>query len=83
MAGWNLPDGCTGREFQIAGPDAEWEAEYPCDNCGLTQEFAMFGFEGSIWGECMACGAAADEELIANSFDSEDYDGYWPEDDCT
>lgn len=28
----NYPPGVTGREFEIAGPDSEWEEEFECDN---------------------------------------------------
>lgn len=28
----NYPDGVTGNEYEIAGPDKEWEEEFECEN---------------------------------------------------
>ena len=66
----------TGNEYQIAGPDQEWTAFFPCDSCKNMQPFHMFQFHYEIWGECAECGCTLDEDFIDQDFDP---DGYEPD----
>jgi hypothetical protein len=57
----NLPPGVTGREYEIAGPDAEFVADRNCGNtdidCGFSGEVDVtrYGYEETF--TCPKCGA--------------------------
>ena len=55
MAG-NYPDGVTGNEYAIAGPDDEWESSHYCDECEKTTDFSCESFRGQRSGICGECG---------------------------
>lgn len=52
----NYPPGVTGREYQISGPDREWEDERECEACGKP---TLWHFEShphhGTWGYCSEC----------------------------
>ena len=36
----NYPPGVTGNEYQIAGPDSEWEETHYCEKCEKDTVFS-------------------------------------------
>ena len=62
------PPGITGREFQIAGPDAAWVEERDCDAelfndngetdgwCYFTGEVDLQSYGADEWWTCPDCG---------------------------
>jgi|TARA_B110001454_G_scaffold57108_1_gene55830 hypothetical protein len=59
MAG-NYPDGVTGNEYAIAGPDSEWEEELYCEKCQKDTLFGCESFRGQRSGICDKCGSDVD-----------------------
>ena len=58
MSSWNLPDGVTGAEYEIAGPDWEREIDEHCIRC--TGMLVELGYRQSRWTECGNCGKVTD-----------------------
>jgi hypothetical protein len=56
----NYPDGVTGNEYAIAGPDSEWEEELHCAKCEKTTMFSCETFRGQRSGLCDECGSDTD-----------------------
>jgi hypothetical protein len=50
----NYPDGVTGNEYEIAGPDSEIEINDECPNCGELG-MVQFTFQRHIWNSCTVC----------------------------
>jgi len=59
----NYPPGVTGREFQMAGPDDEYETDYFCPTCGITQDGFMLTYNGFQWFNCSACDTDTDVDI--------------------
>ena len=51
----NYPPGVTGNEYEIAGPDSEWESEEYCAKCEKTTTFSCEAFRGQRSGICTEC----------------------------
>jgi len=51
----NYPDGVTGNEYEIAGPDSEWEEELYCAKCEKTTTFSCESFRKQRSGICSEC----------------------------
>ena len=45
----------TGNEYEIAGPDDEWESEHYCENCEKDTVFSCESFRGQRSGICGEC----------------------------
>lgn len=58
----NLPPGVNGSEYQIAGPDSEWETLRWCQKCEAEtmHTFNRYGYE--VWRICDECELQTDEE---------------------
>jgi hypothetical protein len=56
----NYPPGVTGREYEIAGPDTEREADGTCSHCGLTGPGLIQTYGYSEWFICDACEETTD-----------------------
>jgi hypothetical protein len=67
----NYPDGVTGNEYAIAGPDDEWEDELFCEKCDKTTTFGCESFQGQRSGVCSECDFDID---LGNSADYIDYE---------
>jgi len=52
----NYPPGVTGREYQIAGPDHDYEEDRTCEKCGERCEHYVEQYEGCEWATCTECG---------------------------
>lgn len=54
--GWDYPPGVTGREYQISGPDEEWEEERECAECGSDPSVHFCqAYNGTVWTTCSVC----------------------------
>ena len=51
----NYPPGVTGNEYEIAGPDDEWESEHYCGTCEKTTLFRCESFRKQRSGICSEC----------------------------
>ena len=51
----NYPDGVTGNEYEIAGPDSEWEEDLYCAKCEKTTTFSCESFRKQRSGLCGEC----------------------------
>ena len=51
----NYPPGVTGNEYEIAGPDSEWEEELHCDKCEKDELFYCESFQKQRSGRCPVC----------------------------
>jgi hypothetical protein len=69
----NYPQSVSGNEYQIAGADREWEANFPCDQCQAIGTFTMQEYAGNVWGNCDVCGAELDDDLIEHGYNMLDY----------
>ena len=67
--GWNYPPGVTGNEYEIAGPDSEWEAEHYCEKCEKTTVFSCESFRGQRSGICGECDSDIDLGHIDDDID--------------
>ena len=56
----NYPPGVTGNEYEIAGPDDEWESEHYCGTCEKTTMFSCESFRGQRSGICGECDSDLD-----------------------
>jgi hypothetical protein len=56
----NYPPGVSGREYEIAGPDTEREADGTCSHCGLTGPGLIQTYGYSEWFVCDACEETTD-----------------------
>ena len=56
----NYPDGVTGNEYEIAGPDSEWEDTHYCEKCQKDTLFSCESFRGQRSGICDKCGSDLD-----------------------
>jgi hypothetical protein len=56
----NYPPGVTGREYEIAGPDDEFETDYFCPVCGSTQTGFMLTYSNFSWFNCGECDTDTD-----------------------
>jgi hypothetical protein len=70
MAG-NYPDGVTGNEYAIAGPDSEWEEELYCEKCEVDTIFGCESFQKQRSGICNECGFDVD---LNGTDDDRDWD---------
>ena len=77
----NYPDGVTGNEYAIAGPDYEQEEdrEVECanrDECDFidTLTVLVYGFEGKRWTRwtCPECATENEDEWEADESDYDD-----------
>ena len=69
--GWNYPPGVTGREYEIAGPDDEWESEHYCEKCEKTTMFSCESFQKQRSGICSECDSDID---LGHTDDDIDWD---------
>jgi hypothetical protein len=59
--GWDYPPGVSGNEYEIAGPDKEWEANQtePCENClkWVHEDDTVYfeSYRGQVSWECAFC----------------------------
>lgn len=60
MYGDNYPPGVTGNEYQIAGPDNEYESDYDCPTCGSVQTGYILSYKGFSWFNCSTCDTDTD-----------------------
>jgi hypothetical protein len=51
----NYPDGVSGREYEIAGPDAEWEEALFCENCDKVTLFTCQSYQNTFSAACTIC----------------------------
>lgn len=51
----NYPPGVTGNEWQIAGPDKEFEAEMRCKHCNAFELTIVSAYRGDLYWQCQAC----------------------------
>ena len=56
----NYPPGVTGNEYQIAGPDSEWEETHYCEKCEKDTVFSRESFQKQRSGICSECGSDID-----------------------
>jgi len=56
MMSSNYPPGVTGREFEIAGPDSEFESDHFCPVCYTSQPGFVMTYGGISWFNCSVCG---------------------------
>ena len=70
MAG-NYPDGVTGNEYEIAGPDSEWEEELYCAKCEKTTTFSCESFRKQRSGICSECESDIDLGHVDDDIDWE------------
>ena len=69
--GWSYPPGVTGNEYEIAGPDSEWEEELYCEKCEKTRLFTCESFQKERSGRCSEC----DNDIyLGSDTDYIDYD---------
>ena len=71
MAG-NYPDGVTGNEYAIAGPDSEWEDIHYCEKCQKDTLFSCESFQKQRSGICDKCGSDIDLGSTDDDIDWED-----------
>ena len=69
--GWNYPPGVTGREYEIAGPDDEWESEHYCEKCEKDTMFSCESFQKQRSGICSECDSDID---LGHTDDDIDWD---------
>ena len=67
----NYPDGVTGNEYEIAGPDSEWEEELYCAKCEKTTTFSCESFRKQRSGICSECESELD---LGHADDDIDWD---------
>ena len=58
--GWNYPPGVTGNEYEIAGPDSEWEETHYCEKCEKDTVFSCESFQKQRSGICSECDSDID-----------------------
>ena len=51
----NYPPGVTGNEYEIAGPDSEWEETRYCEKCEKDTVFGCETFRKQRSGICTEC----------------------------
>ena len=68
----NYPDGVTGNEYEIAGPDDEWEDTHYCEKCQKDTLFSCESFRGQRSGICDKCGSDVDLGHRDDNIDWED-----------
>jgi len=56
----NYPPGVTGNEYEIAGPDEQWDEEYFCEKCETDTMFSCESFQGQRSGVCGECNSDLD-----------------------
>lgn len=64
----NYPPGVTGGEYQITGPDAEWDDERTCENEACVQYLkpqvaTVQCYQYDQWWVCETCDTQHDEPL--------------------
>lgn len=62
--GWDYPPGVTGNEYEIAGPDHEWEAERWCSNCQASTTHTCQSYGGEAWASCEVCDQTEEIEMV-------------------
>ena len=68
----NYPPGVTGNEYEIAGPDNEWEENYYCQKCEKITEFSCESFQKQKSGICSECDFDLDLGSTDDDIDWED-----------
>ncbi len=58
----NLPPGCTGSEWEIAGPDYEKDVADYCPTCEEETDGLEMGYRRNRWWVCGVCGDQIDLE---------------------
>ena len=51
----NYPPGVTGNEYEIAGPDKEWEEQFVCKSCGFDDVVIKQFYKYKTFWECPGC----------------------------
>ena len=69
------PDNVTGREFEIAGPDFEYEEEQFCADCQQETVWTVQGYDGQMWASC-ACGRRIDADDFQVTWDKPPADNH-------
>ena len=67
----NYPPGVTGNEYEIAGPDDEWESEHYCEKCEKDTMFSCESFQKQRSGICSECDSDID---LGHTDDDIDWD---------
>jgi hypothetical protein len=57
----NYPPGVTGNEYEIAGPDREFEDERTCPDCDQVSIVDVTGYGWEEWWTCPWCKAEVSE----------------------
>jgi hypothetical protein len=70
--GWNYPPGVTGNEYEIAGPDDEWEDELHCKKCEKITTFNCESFRKQRSGICSECDSDVDLGHMDDDIDWDD-----------
>ena len=68
----NYPPGVTGNEYEIAGPDDEWESEHYCEKCEKDTIFSCESFRKQRSGVCSECDSDIDLGHTDDDIDWED-----------
>ena len=61
----NLPPGCSGNEFEIAGPDTEVEDRQYCTFCASPQDGFTMTYSYQRWFVCETCDETTDMESLS------------------
>ena len=67
----NYPPGVTGNEYEIAGPDSEWEDTHNCEKCEKDTLFSCESFQKQRSGICSECDSDID---LGHTDDDIDWD---------
>ena len=51
----NYPPGVTGNEYEIVGPDEEWEEMRYCPTCDTKTEGMCQSYGSDQWWDCDVC----------------------------
>lgn len=64
----NYPEGVSGGEYEVIGPDWEWEDIRECenvdDNCLFEGVVTIIEYRGEEWWDCPICGMRHSEEAF-------------------
>ena len=76
----NYPPGVSGFEYEIAGPDAEWNKSLWCDECDRITLFTCQSYQNTYSAACTVCDrehptwSAEREQLEDGLLDDDEFD---------
>jgi hypothetical protein len=76
----NYPVGISGREYEIAGPDAEWDESLFCERCDKVTLFDCQSYANTYSAVCQICDcehpswSEEREQFEDGLIDSDDFD---------